>query len=654
MLKAKNIKVVSENFLQNGFSDYAHFSSGFFNIGNSDFIAKNSKFYLKKDTFGNIENQPRLYGSSSTNTEDFLKVNKGVFTSCNKNMECPAWAIEANKITHDKKKRQIIYDDAILKIYNMPVMYMPKFFHPDPTVRRQSGFLQPQLNGSEILTSSIYIPYFHVISDNKDATLQTTLFEDKKILLQNEYREKNKDSNLIADIGYVSKYKSKNSQNHNSIFHLFLDFEKDLDLEQYTSSSIKLNLEKISNDTYLKVFENNLTNTKIIPESKNKLNSKVSIILDNEKYQFNGGFEFFEDLEGVSKNDKYEYNFPYYDVTRNPILFKNTLFNFSSSGYNQLSETNKLTSKITNNFNINSIDFISSMGFQNNFNLYFKNTNFLGKKNPSHKNSPASKLKSIFEANTSFPLIKTNLDSVDYLIPKISLRINPSNMKDKSNENRNVDVSNIFNIDRMSLGDEFEAGKSLTLGLDYKKEQLSDINKYFSFKLGTVIRNKEQNFIPNSSTLNKKTSNLFGSIENNFNDFFNVNYQFSLDNDYNSFEYNSLTTKFNFGALNTNFIFTEENGERGDTNVLENKTVINFNENHLLTFNTRRNRKIALTEYYNLVYNYKNDCLQAGLKYKKSYYEDRDLKPNEDLLLTLTISPITNYEQKIDNNLYRD
>ena len=134
----------------------------------------------------------------------------------------------------------------------------------------------------------------------------------------------------------------------------------------------------------------------------------------------------------------------------------------------------------------------------------------------------------MFEANTSFPLIKTNLNSTDYLIPKISLRMNPGNMKDRSTENRNVDVSNIFNIDRMSLGDEFESGKSLTLGLDYKKEQLNDINKYFSFKIGTVLRDKEQNFIPNSSTLNKKTSNLFGSIENNFNDFFNVNYQFSL------------------------------------------------------------------------------------------------------------------------------
>ena len=381
LLKAKKVKIISENFLENGFSDVAHFSSGFFNIGNNEFIAENSKFNLKNNTFGNIDNQPRLYGLSSINDDDYLKVKKGVFTSCNKNMDCPAWAINANKITHDKKKRQIIYDNAILKIYNMPVMYMPKFFHPDPSVKRQSGFLQPLLNGSETLTNSIYIPYFHVISENKDATIQTTLFEDKKILLQNEYREKNKNSNLIADFGYVSKYKSKNSQNHNSIFHIFLDFEKDLNLEQYTSSSIKVNLEKISNDTYLKVFENNLINTKILPGSKNQLTSEVSINLDNEIYQFSGGFEFFENLEGVSKNDKYEYNFPYYDISRNPILFGNTVLNFSSSGYNQLSETNKLTSKVTNNFDINSTDFISSMGFQNNFNLYFKNTNFLGKKN---------------------------------------------------------------------------------------------------------------------------------------------------------------------------------------------------------------------------------------------------------------------------------
>jgi LPS-assembly protein len=54
----------------------------------------------------------------------------------------------------------MIYKNAILKIYDVPVLYFPKFFHPDPSVKRRSGFLQPQFNNSETLGSSLYIPYF--------------------------------------------------------------------------------------------------------------------------------------------------------------------------------------------------------------------------------------------------------------------------------------------------------------------------------------------------------------------------------------------------------------------------------------------------------------------------------------------------------------
>ena len=78
---------------------------------------------------------------------------------------------------------------------------------------------------------------------------------------------------------------------------------------------------------------------------------------------------------------------------------------------------------------------------------------------------------------------------------------------------------------------------------------------------------------------------------------------------------------------------------------MENQTLFTINENNYLKFNTRRNRKINLTEYYNLVYEYKNDCLTAGVKYKKSYYEDRDLKPTEDLLFTITLYPLSSFEQ---------
>ena len=51
---------------------------------------------------------------------------------------------------------------------------MPKFFHPDPTVKRQSGILRPVLNESDALGSSLTVPYFHVLSEDSDITSTPT------------------------------------------------------------------------------------------------------------------------------------------------------------------------------------------------------------------------------------------------------------------------------------------------------------------------------------------------------------------------------------------------------------------------------------------------------------------------------------------------
>ena len=106
------------------------------------------------------------------------------------------------KITHDKNKKLLIYDDALLKVYNVPILYFPKFFHPDPTVKRQSGLLQPRLNNSNTLGSSINIPYYHVISDNKDFTIRPTIFDKDVKMFQNEYRQVNEKSSLLLALFY--------------------------------------------------------------------------------------------------------------------------------------------------------------------------------------------------------------------------------------------------------------------------------------------------------------------------------------------------------------------------------------------------------------------------------------------------------------------
>ena len=166
-------------------------------------------------------------------------------------------------------------------------------------------------------------------------------------------------------------------------------------------------------------------------------------------------------------------------------------------------------------------------------------------------------------------------------------------------------------------------------------------------KLQPFTRDENENFIPQSTGLNGKDPNIFGSISNNFSDIINVSYDFIMDNDLNTLN-NSLNTSIIYKNINVTFNFIEENGVIGDTNTIENNTSLKFNDQNYVTFNTRRNRKINLTEYYNLIYEYKNDCLIAGVRYNKSYYEDRDLKPSENLVFSITLTPLTSFEQRID------
>ena len=52
------------------------------------------------------------------------------------------------------------------------------FFHPDPTVKRQSGFLIPRFSQTNTLGTALQIPYFKVISENKDLTFTPRLYVD--------------------------------------------------------------------------------------------------------------------------------------------------------------------------------------------------------------------------------------------------------------------------------------------------------------------------------------------------------------------------------------------------------------------------------------------------------------------------------------------
>ena len=176
--------------------------------------------------------------------QDIIQINKGVFTSCNKDYDdCPPWIISAEEIKHDRNKKEIIYKNALLKVYNIPILYFPKFFHPDPTVDRRTGFLRPQLNNSKTLGSSIFIPYFITLGNDRDYTFKPTIFEDK-VILQNEFRKVTDNSYLITDFSITKGYQSSVNNKKKDINHLFLNYEQELNLLNFNESSLKAKIER--------------------------------------------------------------------------------------------------------------------------------------------------------------------------------------------------------------------------------------------------------------------------------------------------------------------------------------------------------------------------------------------------------------------------
>ena len=644
ILKGEKIEVTT-NYQKND-SDKYFFETGFINLKNSKFLAKDVGVKLHKTVFGDDKNDPRVIAVSGYGDKDNSYFDKGVFTSCKKTDKCPPWKITSDKIHHNKITKQIIYKSAWLEVYDFPVAYFPTFFHPDPTVIRQSGFLKPELGSSKNLGNSIYTPYFYVLSENKDITIKPRLFSNNKIVLQNEYRQKNKNSYTIIDFSIAKGHDSSPNDKNDTRSHFFTNTMLDLNFDNFLKSTVEINYEKSSNDNYLKLFN---LESPLLLERSDVLESKIQLDLDADEFNFTTSVKMFETLDGPN-SDRYSYTLPEYSLSKN-FYTKNLKgsLNLKSSGNNTLNSTNINTSIINNNLNYTSFNHFLENGLKSNFIVSLKNINTVGKNSSQYDSSPQSELTSSYLFNTSFPLKKDTKKSLNTFEPKLSFRFSPHDMKNNKDINRRVDISNIYNVDRLGMGDSFESGESLTVGFDFKKEkvtydeEIQKIEDYLEFKLATVFRVNEERDMPESSTLGGKNSNIFGELDYNPTKYLSLNYNFSIDEQLDSLEYNSLNAKLNFNNFSTRFNFLEQKGDMDTINFIENISTYAFNEENYLSFKTRRNKDLDLTEYYNLVYEYKNDCLVASIQYNKNYYNDGDIKPVEELFFTITIVPLTTF-----------
>ena len=628
-----NVKVVDIS------NNVYKFSQIYINEKKKELIGSDSKVFFNQAEYkANANNKPRIFSNSVSIKDKESKFIKSTFTICDyrKDDKCPPWELTANEIRHDNIKKTIYYEDAVIRIYDVPIFYFPILSYPDPTVKRRSGFLIPSYTDTKNLGSGINIPYFWAIDEDKDFTFQNKFYATEHPLFLGEYRQAFRDSNLSFDFGYTQGYKnSSNSKKLGDKSHFFSSFIKKFQHDNAKESNLKINLQEVSDKKYLKLYriKSNLVENFETSTLENYIN--YNYFDDEQDLFFDLRASIYTNLNDTY-NDKYEYILPEINVNKNLYSdkFGSGSFNTNIKIHNY--DTNKYEKFLVNDLNWAYDKSFTDFPYRGEILTNLKNVNYETEKVTKFKKNTTHEIYGALGYLASIDLVKTGNKNFNHLLkPKILLKYSPNHMKKEIGEHH-LHRKNIFSLDRLNSSSNYEGGTSLTYGFDYNQTGSNKLN----FTIGQIINEKKNNKnMPDSSSLDNRFSDVVGNFNYNKSDNFKIDYNYSLDQNLKEINYNEINTDYTLGDVKFNINYLEENNITEPKEYLKSTIEIKKGDNGLFSFSNKRNIITSSSEFYNLSYEYINDCLRAGLVYRREFYNDSELEAENSLLFKVTLSP---------------
>lgn len=133
---------------------------------------------------------------------------------CPSGRGAPLWQIRAERATLDEVGHDVIYRNAFLEVFGLPVLYTPYLSHPDPSVKKRSGFLTPRFGTDTELGTTIQVPYFLDIAPNRDLTLAPlfTTNAGTALFLEGRSLERWGRTTMRGSVAYTEQFESDSDQ----------------------------------------------------------------------------------------------------------------------------------------------------------------------------------------------------------------------------------------------------------------------------------------------------------------------------------------------------------------------------------------------------------------------------------------------------------
>lgn len=584
-----------------------------------------------------LRDRSRVAAASARRSNYDIDMRKGVYSPCNLCPEDPTrpplWQVKAVKVVHRKEQEMIEYWDAWVEVKGVPVAYTPYLSHPDPTVKRKSGFLTPTYGSTSDLGYLLKAPYFVVLSPESDATITPMVAHKKGPGLEGEYRHLFKDGKVELS-GSVNYDPDRNARGH--VFGLG---RFDIDDTWRWGADVR----RTTDDTYLRRYRYRHQQTLV---------SDAFVEGFRKRNYFSASSYAFQGLES---NDD-----PGTTPLVIPLLDYNHVGEADRFGGRSRLDANLLALARTDGTDTRRLSFrpgwelpfISPAGDAYKLslglvgNLYQVSELDRGR-NQGRFSGWSGRAVPEAALDWRYPFVSGG-DTVSQVIEPIAAVIvspyggNPAKIPNEDSVEIEFDDTNLFSANRFSGLDRVEGGPRVHYGL--KWGAYGSKGGKTTVLLGQSYRPRRDDTFANGTGLDGDLSDLVGRLQVSPGRYVDLHYRTRLNKDNLGAERNEVLLSLGPPALNLSLNYGLYNRQQQSQFKTREEASLaltsQVDRNWRLQVGGVRDLKEAEMRNLGVQLVYEDECLIFRAIANRSYYADRDLRPSDAIIFRVTLKTL--------------
>lgn len=567
----------------------------------------------------------------------------------------PLWQIDARKVNYDAAGQNINYNDAVLRIKNIPVFYLPFLSHPSPEVKRRSGLLMTSVGSSSYMGEYLQPTYFWNVSGHTDVIFSPYLTTDRGVVFGGQYRQYLYNGHIRAEGTYLqddgkdyreARFRRFNRPEHRGnlflnaryelndywVSHLDVNYAsdvfylKDMDLAKRDDAWLtsRLAFERFQGRDYAAIEGYNYT----------LMSYNLKMRNDNE-YR-----DRMKNMPTVAPFMEYEH---IGDISKYGSYFKTNIS--SASVYRDNDEESQRLSMI----NSWELPYTSSYGEQYKFVASVKSDMYyIDQYRYLPDETYEGSLARVFPQmgiEWRLPFVRATDMTRQILEPVVVASFAPNNKNDvekipnADSADAEFDDANILSLDRYAGYDRNDDGSRVSYGLNWSSYG-NIMGRTSAFIAQTYQISDESSFM-RAVNEEDRLSDYVGRVYASPNKYLDLNYRFRLDKDTLELKYNELGAKVGTDIFNvyTSYIYLQPNQNSYYTTNERKELYLSANSKLTKDWSVGVYNRIDLTDNGGSLehgghVSYEDECLKLSFVAKKYNYSTPSMDDDYEFGLT--------------------